>query len=61
MLAIPVRERNLLLVAAGFAPIFQERPLEDPALNPAKSAIDMIIEQAETLSGLRASTAIGTW
>ena len=45
MLAIPVRERNLLLVAAGFAPIFQERPLEDPALNPAKSAIDMIIER----------------
>src|SRR5271165_1487481 len=31
MLAIPVRERNLLLVAAGFAPVFQERALDDPA------------------------------
>src|ERR1700690_786794 len=45
MLGVPMRERNLLLVAAGFAPIFQERPLDDPALNLAKSAIDMIIER----------------
>jgi len=44
-LSIPIRERNLLLVAAGFAPMFQERSLDDPALNLAKSAIDMIIER----------------
>jgi len=44
-LAIPVRERNLLLVAAGFAPIFQERALDDPALDLAKNAIDMILER----------------
>ena len=44
-LGVPMRERNLLLVAAGFAPIFQERPLDDPALNLAKKAIDMIIER----------------
>jgi len=31
-LEVPVRERNVLLVAAGYAPMFPERPLEDPAL-----------------------------
>ena len=31
-LDVPVRERNVLLVAAGYAPIFPERPLTDPAL-----------------------------
>ena len=31
-LEIPMRERNVLLVAAGFAPIFPERALSDPAL-----------------------------
>src|SRR6266567_2680106 len=30
-LEVPLRERNVLLVAAGFAPAFQ-RPLDDPAL-----------------------------
>ena len=31
-LDIPLRERNNLLVAAGYAPVFPERPLSDPAL-----------------------------
>ena len=31
-LDVPLRERNVLLVAAGFAPAFPQRPLEDPAL-----------------------------
>ena len=31
-LEVPLRERNFLLVAAGFAPVFPERRLEDPAL-----------------------------
>src|SRR5688572_5053658 len=30
-LEIPLRERNTLLTAAGFAPVFQERTLSDPA------------------------------
>src|SRR5882672_1272777 len=32
-LEIPLRERNLLLVSAGFAPVFPERKLADPALD----------------------------
>jgi transcriptional regulator with XRE-family HTH domain len=43
-LEIPIRERNLLLVAAGFAPIFPERPLNDPALAPASDAITLTLE-----------------
>src|SRR5262249_49083884 len=43
-LEVPVRERNLLLVAAGFAPIFPERPLGDPALEAARKAVTLVIE-----------------
>src|SRR5262245_19994630 len=43
-LEIPMRERNVLLVAGGFAPIFSERSLNDPALAPARQAIDLILE-----------------
>jgi transcriptional regulator with XRE-family HTH domain len=42
-LEIPVRERNVLLVAGGYAPIFQERPLTDPALAAARTAIDLVL------------------
>src|SRR5688572_7739657 len=31
-LEVPLRERNVLLVAAGYAPVFPERSLADPAL-----------------------------
>lgn len=43
-LEIPMRERNTLLVAAGYAPIFPERPLSDPALDPARRAIEIVLE-----------------
>jgi transcriptional regulator with XRE-family HTH domain len=43
-LDVPLRERNALLVAAGFAPMFRERPLDDTALAAARSAIDMVLE-----------------
>ena len=32
-LQVPLRERNALLTAAGFAPVFPERQLADPALS----------------------------
>lgn len=43
-LEIPVRERNILLVAAGYAPVFPERSLDDPQLGAARAAIDQILE-----------------
>jgi transcriptional regulator with XRE-family HTH domain len=42
-LQVPLRERNLLLLSAGFAPIFPERALEDPALRAAREAIELVL------------------
>src|ERR1700727_1046303 len=42
-LEVPPRERNLLLVAAGYAPVFSYRPLSHPSLKPARDAIDAVL------------------
>jgi transcriptional regulator with XRE-family HTH domain len=42
-LDVPLRERNALLVAAGYAPAFPERPLDDPALQSARKAVDLVL------------------
>jgi len=46
-LSIPLRERNVLLVAAGFAPAFPQRSLEDPALKSARQAIELVLRAHE--------------
>jgi transcriptional regulator with XRE-family HTH domain len=46
-LDVPLRERNVLLVAAGFAPAFSQRSLDDPALKPARAAIDLVLRAHE--------------
>jgi transcriptional regulator with XRE-family HTH domain len=43
-LEIPLRERNTLLVAGGYAPMFRERQLDDAALAAARRAIDVVLE-----------------
>ncbi|HEX2443205.1 MAG TPA: helix-turn-helix transcriptional regulator, partial [Vicinamibacterales bacterium] len=43
LLGIPLRQRNVLLMAAGFAPFFPERPLDDPALAAARRAVDLVL------------------
>lgn len=43
-LDIPLRERNVWLVAAGYAPVFHETPLHDTLLKPLMSAIGHTIE-----------------
>jgi transcriptional regulator with XRE-family HTH domain len=42
-LDVPLRERNALLVAAGYAPMYATRPLSDPALDAARAAVDLIL------------------
>src|SRR5262245_62748725 len=42
-LDVPLRERNALLVAAGYAPAFPERPLDDTALQSARKAVDLVL------------------
>jgi transcriptional regulator with XRE-family HTH domain len=46
-LDLPLRERNVLLTAAGYAPVFGERPLDDPALAAARAAIDLVLAAHE--------------
>jgi transcriptional regulator with XRE-family HTH domain len=46
-LDVPLRDRNPLLLAAGFAPVFAERRLDDPALEPARRAIDRVLKGHE--------------
>jgi transcriptional regulator with XRE-family HTH domain len=46
-LDVPLRDRNTLLQAAGFAPVFRERPLDDPALAPARAAIETVLRAHE--------------
>jgi transcriptional regulator with XRE-family HTH domain len=42
-LDVPFRERNRLLLAAGHAPAFPERPLDGPELAPVREALDLIL------------------
>ncbi len=51
-LGIPLRERNALLVAAGYAPVFSERKLEDPALDAARKAMDLVLAGHEPYPAL---------
>ena len=46
-LDVPLRERNALLLAAGFAPMFRESTLDDRELVPVRTAIDAILKQQE--------------
>ena len=49
---MPLRERNLLLVSAGYAPVFAERPIGDPALAPARKAIELVLKGHEPYPAL---------
>ncbi|RYF41748.1 MAG: XRE family transcriptional regulator [Comamonadaceae bacterium] len=51
-LDVPLRERNSLLVAAGYAPMYRERPLDDPALAPARQAVELILKSHEPYPAL---------
>lgn len=51
-LDLPLRERNALLVAAGFAPAFREREYDDPALEAARAAVDLVLKGHEPFPAL---------
>jgi transcriptional regulator with XRE-family HTH domain len=46
-LEVPLRERNVLLVSAVYAPVFPQRGLEDPALKQARKAVDLVLKGHE--------------
>jgi transcriptional regulator with XRE-family HTH domain len=51
-LDVPLRERNALLVAAGYAPAYPERPLNDPSLGSARKAVDLVLAGHEPYPAL---------
>lgn len=51
-LEVPLRERNALLVSAGFAPMYRERALDDPALTAARDAVQLILKSHEPYPAL---------
>lgn len=51
-LQVPLRERNRLLTAAGYAPMYRERPLADPAMQPAQAAVERVLRAHEPFPAL---------
>ncbi|MGQ0639776.1 MAG: helix-turn-helix domain-containing protein [Gemmatimonadaceae bacterium] len=51
-LDLPLRERNRLLLTAGYAPVFPERSLNDPALTAARSAVERVLRGHEPFPAL---------
>jgi hypothetical protein len=51
-LDVPLRERNRLLTAAGFAPMYAERALDDPALAQARAAVELVLRGHEPYPAL---------
>jgi transcriptional regulator with XRE-family HTH domain len=43
-LQVPLREQNGLLMAAGYAPVFPQRGLEDEEMAPVREALDHFLE-----------------
>ena len=51
-LRVPLRERNAMLLAAGFAPVFRERAANDPDLALANRAVEAILKGHEPYPAL---------
>lgn len=45
VLDIPLRQRNVMLLAAGFAPAYQERKLSDPEMSVVQQALTFMLAQ----------------
>jgi transcriptional regulator with XRE-family HTH domain len=50
-LAVPFREQNTLLLAAGFAPVWREQRLDSPEASALHHALDLILAQQEPYPG----------
>jgi transcriptional regulator with XRE-family HTH domain len=46
-LEVPLRERNALLLAAGYAPVYAERALGDEAMAPVRDALERLLKSHE--------------
>ncbi|HSC35684.1 MAG TPA: helix-turn-helix domain-containing protein, partial [Thermodesulfobacteriota bacterium] len=44
-LDIPFRERNLLLLAAGYAPVYKENQWENEDMKPLRTVLDVVLQK----------------
>lgn len=51
-LSVPLRERNAILLSAGYAPVFPRRSLDDPALTQARKAVELVLKGHEPFPAL---------
>lgn len=51
-LEVPFRDRNVMLLAAGYSPVYGDRPLEDPTLSHAKAALEVLLKAHEPYPAL---------
>ena len=51
-LEVPLRDRNDLLLAAGYAPVFAQRELDAPEMGPVRDAIDQVVRGHEPYPAL---------
>jgi len=51
-LDVPLRERNALLLAAGYAPLYGQRSLESEEMEPVRSALDRFLRAHEPYPAL---------
>lgn len=51
-LDVPVRERNALLLAAGYAPSYAETPLADPAMHSLRTGLGQLLTAYEPYPAL---------
>jgi transcriptional regulator with XRE-family HTH domain len=51
-LDVPLRDRNALLLSAGYAPLFPDRALDDPALGAARAAVERVLAAHEPYPAL---------
>ncbi|MET9365722.1 helix-turn-helix transcriptional regulator [Streptomyces sp. NPDC006632] len=51
-LDVPVRERNTLLLAAGYAPHYAQTPLDDPAMSSLRTGMERLLQAYEPYPAL---------
>ena len=51
-LDVPLRDRNELLIAAGYAPVYRQTDLASPAMAQVRRALDFILRQQEPYPAL---------
>ncbi|HJU10399.1 MAG TPA: helix-turn-helix transcriptional regulator [Candidatus Binataceae bacterium] len=52
VLDVPLRERNFLLLAAGYAPVYGETSLDDPRMTQVRAAVEIILKSNEPRSAI---------